>query len=249
MVGAMMGDSTHAAVYRLIFDPVGELLEETHRCEARVFLHAFGNTAEQLEDEYGPYDAASHFIALADSDDEVVASCRVIAPSPLGLKTIHDIAGAPWFVDGARAMRAAGADLATAWDVTTIAVRHDIDVTPLASAALFHGMLLAARANSVRSIVMMLDDHVRRLLELAGFVARPIPGTAPAPYLGSAATVPLVGDVPTMVDNQRRLNPDAYRLMTLGVGLSGISVPPLSEWRVRTPSLVRYLDRGLSRTA
>ena len=62
--------------------------------------------------------------------------------------------------------------------------------------------------------------------------ARPIPGTAPAPYLGSSATTPLVGDVAAMIDAQRRQNLDAYRLMSLGVGLTGIDVAPLPEWVV-----------------
>jgi hypothetical protein len=224
-------------------------LDAARSCEASVFQRAFGNTAAELEDEYGPYDDATHFVVLADSSDDVVATCRLIAPSPAGLKTIHDIAGAPWFVDGARALRAVGADLPTAWDITTIAVRKDRPVTPLAWAALQHGMLQAARANSVRWAVMMLDDHVRRLLEMVGFIARPIPGTRPAPYLGSSATVPLVGDVPAMMDNQRRLNPDAHRLMTMGIGLTGIYVPPLAEFRIKTRSHVHYPERELSKTA
>lgn len=244
-----MGDLTCSDSYELLFDPIGELHDAARDCEANVFLRAFGNTRSELDEEYGPYDAASHFVALVDGTGDVVGSCRLIAPSPVGLKTIHDIAGAPWSVDGHRAMRAAGVDLDAAWDVATIAVRHDRPVTPLASAALFHGMLQTARANSVRWIVMMLDEQVRQLLQMAGWIARAIPGTGPAPYLGSPATTPLYGDLPLMMDTQRRLNPDAYRLMTLGTGLSGIHLPPLSAFRIKTASHVSFLEQGLSRSA
>jgi hypothetical protein len=225
---------------RLLFRPEGELLQRARACEAEVFLRAYGNTEADFAAEYGPYDAASHFIALADGDDEIVAACRLISPSPAGLKTVNDVSRPPWGVDGERAVRAAGADPDLTWDVATIAVRQRRGLTPLASAALYHGLVLATRANAVRWIVMMLDERARRLLAIAGFVARPIPGTTTAEYLGSAATTPLVGDVATMIDNQRRGNPDAYRLMSLGAGLEGFEIPPLENW------IVTDSNRGLS---
>ena len=36
-----------------------------------------------------------------------------------------------------------------------------------------------------------------------------------------------------MVDGQRRMNPDAYRLMSLGIGLDGISIPEQSAFELR----------------
>jgi hypothetical protein len=236
---------------RLLFRPTGDLLERTRACESEVFLQTYGNTEADFAAEYGPYDADSHFIALADRDGDVVGACRLISPSPLGLKTVNDVSRPPWEVDGKRAVRAAGADPDLAWDVATIAVRQRRGLTPLASAALYHGLVLATRANAVRWIVMMLDERARRLLAMAGFVARPIPGTTTAEYLGSGATTPLVGDVAAMIDNQRRTNPDAYRLMSLGAGLDGFEIPPLESWVVtdsnsERPSGVR---KGLARSA
>lgn len=225
---------------RLIFRPDGEVLARTRACEAEVFLRTYGNTEADFDAEYGPYDAASHFIALADADGAVVGCCRLITPSPAGLKTVNDVSRPPWEIDGKRAVRAAGADPDLAWDVATLAVRPRRGLTSLASAALYHGLVLATRANAVRWIVMMLDERARRLLAMAGFVARPIPGTATAEYLGSGATTPLVGDVAAMIDSQRRDNPDAYRLMSLGAGLDGIDIPPLEQWSLT------YLDRELS---
>jgi hypothetical protein len=96
--------------------------------------------------------------------------------------------------------------------------------------------VLATRANNIETILMMLDERARRLLSMVGFVAATIPGTKPAPYLGSESTTPLVGDVARMIDNQRRDKPDAHRLITLGIGMDGIQVPPLSEFVVSRPS-------------
>lgn len=240
-----------AGRYRLSFCPEGDVLDGARACEAEVFLRTYGNTEADLAAEYGPYEPTSRFISLTDGDGEVVGACRVILPSPVGLKTVNDVARPPWSVDGARAVRVAGAEIARAWDVATVAVRRGREVTPLASAALYHGLVMATRANGVRWIVMMLDERARRLLAMAGFVPRVIPGTGPAPYLGSPTTTPLVGDVAAMIDAQRRENPDAYRLVTLGSGLTNIEVPPLSQWVVRDSAPVPSLGAvpGLARSA
>lgn len=237
--------------YRLSFGAGGADLVGARACEAAVFLRAYGNAEADLVAEYGPYEPASRFIALTDSDGTVVAACRIILPSPAGLKTVNDVYRAPWSVDGARAVRLAGADLAQAWDVATVAVLPDPGVTSMASAALYHGLVMATRANGVQWIVMMLDERARRLLAMAGFIARPIPGTEPRPYLGSAATTPLVGDVAAMIDYQRRTNPDAYRLMSLGAGLIDIDVPPLPQWLVNgsNPAPSHDAEPGLARSA
>lgn len=218
--------------FRLVFRPEGELLEATRACEAEVFLRTYGNSEQELADEYGAYESASHFLALVGPAGDVVGACRLIAPGPAGLKTVNDVRRVPWRVDGTRAVRAAGVDLSRAWDVATIAVLPRRGATPFASAALYHGLVQATRMNQVDWITMMLDERARRLLAAVGFVASTIPGTQGAPYLGSACTTPLVGDVARMIDQQRRTSPDAYRLISLGVGLDGVSVPAAEDFRV-----------------
>ncbi len=256
MVGDALADAPgnalgNAAQYRLVFRPDGELLARTRACEAEVFLQVYGNTELQWIAEYGPYEDASHFLALTDHEGGVVGCCRLIVPSPAGLKTVKDVSRAPWGIDGARAIRAAGADPSRTWDVATLAVRRDRrDVTPLASAALYHGLVQAMRANGIRWMVMLLDERVRRLLAMAGVVPRPIPGTAAAPYLGSQATVPLVGDLVAMAELQRRQNPEAHRLLSNGAGLANVSVPPLPEWVIADGDALPLLDApGLGRIA
>jgi hypothetical protein len=155
---------------------------------------------------------------------------RLIVPSEVGLKSLADVAHAPWSIDGVRAARAAGIALTQTWDVATIAIRKRAARSGLLSAALYRGLLLATRANAARWIVMIMDVRARRVLNTAGLQTRVLPGASIAPYLGSDASVPLWAEVAPMVDNQRRVNPDAYRLITLGIGMDGVSVPQPSEF-------------------
>lgn len=219
--------------FRLVLDPTHHALELARACETDVFLTHYGNTLEQLAAEYGPYESHSVFMALLDQHDCALAACRLIRPGPDGLKSINDVERAPWGVDGARAARAAGLDLSRTWDVATIAVRKEAGaVRPLAAAALYHGLWAAARANDVRSIVMIIDERARRLLSAVSIITQTLPGTGPGEYLGSSTSTPLYGNLAQMAANQRRLNPDAYRLIGQGIGLDGIELPTPEEWRL-----------------
>jgi hypothetical protein len=221
-----------AALLSLRFDPEADLLAATRDCEAEVFLRVYGNTRQQLEDEYGPYEHASVFIALADDSGDVVGACRLIRPNEFGLKSMDDAARPPWSLDVARSVRAARLDLSQTWDVATLGCRRGLKGPGrLASAALFHALVLAVRANEVRSAVMIIDERVRALLAAAGMTGHTLPGAQPARYLGSAASTPVYRHCDEAFDQQRIRNPDAHRLFTQGIGLDGIHVPSLAEFR------------------
>lgn len=225
-----------AALLSLHFEPQGDLLAAARDCEADVFLGAYGNTRQQLADEYGPYEDASVFIAVADAGGEVLGACRLIRPSDAGLKTMHDVAREPWSLDVVRAARAARLDLSQTWDVATLGRRRGLKGPgKLAGAALFHGLVQVIRANDIRSTVMIIDQRVRTLLAAAGMTGQPLPGTNPAPYLGSAASIPVYRHCAEAFDQQRQANPDAHRLFNDGIGLDGISVPSLRSFRLRQP--------------
>lgn len=220
------------AGHRLVFDPRGSLLRASERCEADVFLARFGNTREQLEEEYGAFADQSLFVSLVD-DDDVIAAARLITPGPAGLKTLVDLSAGPWRVDGAAAARAVGLDLASTWDVATISARGKAGRGVLASAALYHGLVLTARANDVSATVAVLDERVRGLLDAVGLFYRPLPGTWAADYLGSAASTPVYAHFGAMLDEQKRTAPEGYRLVTLGIGLDDVQVPPIGRFRRR----------------
>lgn len=220
--------------YTLHFDPSGDLLDAGRDCEAEVFLAWFGNTRAQLAEEYGPYDDASVFIVLADGAGDALGACRLIVPGGIGLKTLDDLAGAPWWVDPHRSARAAGLDPARTWDIATLGVRRGLKAQGLlAAAALYHGLILASRVNPFDSIVSVMDDSVRDLLVGIGMITHVLPGARSASYLGSPASTPLYGHNAAMLDGQRRLNPDAYRLIAEGIGLDGVDVPEPDHFRLR----------------
>jgi hypothetical protein len=82
-----------------------------------------------------------------------------------------------------------------------------------------------AQVNRMSTFVAVLDERVRRLLSSVGIITQPLPGTSTAPYLGSGSSTPVYCHFGPMLENQRLRFPDAYRLVTLGIGLDGVSVP------------------------
>jgi len=219
---------------RLHVNPTGALLEAARDCEADVFWRWYGNTREEIDLEYGPYEDASVFLAVTDSDGDVVAAMRLLRPGgEAGLKTLHDIGGAPWYADGARAAAAAGLTLTSTWEVATVSSRRRLGSQGLRhSFALYHALGAIARVNAMTDFVAVLDDRVRRLLDSVGLVTRPIPGTRPGPYLGSPSSTPVFANVNTMLRAQRRDHPESFALVTVGTGLDGVAVPPDSEFRI-----------------
>jgi hypothetical protein len=205
---------------RLHFDPRGDLLEEARACESDVFLQWYGNTRAQLNEEYGGYEPSSVFLALADDGGDVHGVARLISPSSRGLKTLVDLERPPWELEGRRSAAAAGLDPARTWDVGTLGIRSGLAGRGAHTAAsLYHGLVLTARANDVRSFVGILDDRLRRLLLSMGIVLNTLPGAGSGAYLGSPRSTPIYAHFAALLDHQRRVNPEAHRLVTLGAGL------------------------------
>ncbi len=218
--------------FRLHFNPRGSVLDAARECEAEVFFEAYGNTRTELAEEYGPYDASSIFVAVTGDDGAAVAAARLILPGSAGLKSVNDASRPPWNVDGIRSAQAAGIDLAATWDIATIGVRKYVARPGLLSAALYHGIIAGGRANGCRSIVMIMDERARRLLSAVGLATRPLPGTSAGEYLGSPASTPLWAHSDAIFYGQREINPEAHRLIGLGVGLDGIALPPASDYQL-----------------
>lgn len=220
--------STHVAGrLRLVFDPTGEELAAARACEAEVFLQSYGNTHEQLADEYGPYEPASTFLAVLDEAGVAHGVARLISPNPSGLKSLDDLARAPWHVDGTRSAAAAELDLASTWDVGTLGIRRQSGPSRVhAAAAVYHGLVVAARANHALSFVAILDDRYRRLLHSMGLHLHTLPGASSGNYLGSPQSTPVYAHFGSLLDHQRRIAPEAHRLITLGEGLNLVTPDP-----------------------
>jgi len=225
----------NSAPLRFVFDPQGEDLAAALTCEAEVFYETYGNTPEEFDIEYGPYQDATGFMTILEDNGEAVATVRFIAPGPAGLKTLNDTRRPPWEVDGTRSARAAGVDLDRTWDIATIAVRRGSGRGGLAAGALYHGIVSAAFANDIEYIVMIMDSHARQLLTGLGLQTQALPGTKTGEYLGSPSSTPLWGNLHRMLERQREESPDAYRLIFQGVGLDGITLPSDWTWHRRSP--------------
>ena len=149
--------------WTLHVDPVGDLYESALDCERAVFLQAYGNTVDELNTEYGPYDESSFLISVTDESGYTVGVCRIITPGAFGTKTLNDINASPWFADSARLARACGIDAGKTWDIATLGVRAEYRTqAPMVTMALLHAMVATTRANGIPAVTAMLDERARR---------------------------------------------------------------------------------------
>jgi hypothetical protein len=220
-----------AAPLKLAFHDTGLVDADVLACELDVLSHWYGDTAALLEEAYGPYLGQTAFLTLTHASEGVVGFCRLIRPGSLPLKTISDIDGPPWNVDGHRAAAAADVDVSRTWDIATLGMRHQVlGAGSVAAAALYHGLILATRANEIHWVVAIVDRRVRSLLATLGLPLQALPGTQPEPYMGSSSCAPVYTHLPSVLDAQRRSYPDDYRMVTMGSGLDGVTVPTLEEF-------------------
>ena len=179
------------ALLNLNFDAQGDLLESARQCEEDVFLQAFGNTRAQLDEEYGPYDDQSVFVAVSDDAGHVVGACRLITPGSAGLKTLNDVSRQPWGIDGLRSASAAARSTQTdAWDIATLGVRPGYRGSKLmVGLSIYHAIVVSTRINEVARPRRSSTSSPSRPPG-AGYILPTLPGTRPAPYLGSPSQHP-----------------------------------------------------------
>jgi len=216
-----------AAPYRLVFQPEPTLRAAAFAHEASVFGSVYSVPYDFHVAEFAPYEGQSAFLVVVDQEEQVRATMRLVTPGPAGIKTIVEAARSPWFLDAERAARAVGLDLANTWDVATLAVGSGLGRDRMVvTASLYHGLTVAARRNRVTSLLMTVDERVRGILQTYfGLYTTALPGAVPKPFEGSPASTPVYGHCNEMLTAQRKLNPEAYRLLTLGVGLEGVDIP------------------------
>jgi hypothetical protein len=222
---------------RLLFDVGGDLRRAAQDCEAEVFGARFGTPPEQIQQAYRRYRMASRFMVVIDRDGGVQAAARLILPGPAGLKTLHDVAGSPWRADVHAVLSGAGLDPRRTLDAATFSVREGLGKTGIdASLALLYGLFVGMHVNRVPSVVSMIDERVRGMLEELGLCFRPLPGTAGQPFSGVPAREPVYAHLGELLAEQRRRAPQAHRAVTRGIGLAGVHVPPPEALRIITPT-------------
>ncbi|MDK3257116.1 hypothetical protein [Blastococcus capsensis] len=197
---------------RLLVAHSPEERDAARRVEARVFLQAFGNTPEVMEQEYGPYEARSRFVVVIDDGSgAALGTARLIVAAGTPVKTLVDVAGEPWHLQVADRLGAAGLAPWDVWDVASLAVdpRYRAGAAGAElSVALCHGLWRYARNCDVPGLVTIVDDRVRRLLRAMGVPWYPMTGAASRPYLGSPASTPCVLVAQTAEEKMSRARPD-----------------------------------------
>jgi hypothetical protein len=189
--------------------------------EARVFLDAFGNTAEDLEREYGPYAARSRFVAVIDEwDGTALGAGRLIVPDEAGeLKTLSDVTGSPWHLSVPDVLREARLAGRPVWDVATLAVDRKSHRGALGAEimpALCYGLVQYSLLSAADGFVTVLDDRVLRLLRAMGLPWDAMAGATSQSYLGSSASTPCICHIAAIPDGIRARRPDLAPAMADG---------------------------------
>jgi N-acyl-L-homoserine lactone synthetase len=200
---------------RLHFQPDAQVPPAVRDCELSVLNHWYGDTPELLDEAYGPYEEnQTVFLWLSTEDDQVVGFARLLRPGPVPLKTIVDVAGPLWNVDGVESTAQVGIDLSRTWDIATIGVRTEVlapQQRKVAAQTLYHAVARSAMANGAEWVIGILDQHVWGLVAGSGLRMFQLPGTGPAEYMGSSACMPVYAHISTTLAEQERQNPQNYR--------------------------------------
>jgi len=197
--------------------------DAARQVEGRVFLQTFGNTADEMDREYGPYDVRSRFVTVMDdaSGTAVGAARLIVSDAAAGpVKTLVDVSGAPWHLDPSKILGAAAPSGGPVWDVASLAVDRRFrsgasgaEVT----VALCHGLIAYSLRCGVEGWVTVLDDRVLRLMHSMGIMWVPMPAATSQPYLGSTASTPCTIDVAGIPVSVRSLRPDLASTVADGV--------------------------------
>lgn len=176
--------------------------------ERVVFEAVFGNDAQQMEEEYGPYEAASRFFISIDRvTGQITGVLRVIQNSAQGLKTLNDVQGDPFNVATEDVIEQHAIDDPNkVWDVGTVAVLPEHRKGSKAvSVQLYRAMYLAAREQGIDHLVSIIDDKpFKDMTTFLGIPFVPLAGAVPGPYLGSEKSHPVYGYVPEFYEKMSR---------------------------------------------
>ena len=187
--------------------------DAARRVEAAVFLQAFGNTREVMEEEYGPYEARSRFVVVLDEDaGSALGVARLILPDATGrTKSLLDAARKPWELDVTASLRTAGLVGRPVWDVGSLAVDRRFRTGGAGAevtVALCHGVLEYSLRSGTAGLVTILDDRILRIVRAMGMPWTTMSGARSEYYLGSPASTPCVMDMDAVTDSIRQRRPD-----------------------------------------
>jgi len=187
------------------FANLGRYIEKT------VFDEAFKNDADQMAEEYGPYESASRFYISIDRETiQPSGVLRIIQNSTAGLKSYDDALGEPFFAKTEAIKRQSGmADLDKVWDVGTIAVPREYRAKegPV-SILLQRAMYTDAHDRSVQALISIVDNKalvkMRSKFRGVGIPFGRLGKSKSGPYLGSKKSHAVSGYVPEFYEKMSK---------------------------------------------
>jgi hypothetical protein len=213
----------HGMALRPCFPCTGADLAAARDCEQVVFARRFGNSASDLADAYGAYQRRTSFGAVLAPDGTAVAAVRLLRDGPWGLKSLNDAAEPPWGLPVPASCRAAGINPSRTWDVATFGVdAARVGSSRQATLALLSVFFGALRDNAVATFVAILDAGARRPFRALGVELLDLPGASAAPYLGSAASVPVYRHVADLHREHQLRFAGVHEQVFHGHGVAGL---------------------------
>lgn len=212
---------------RSVYPCSGIDLLEARACEQAVFGRCFGNSAEEIAEQYGPYEQSTTFGAVFAADGAAVGAMRLIRPGTERVKTLQDASKSPWNLHIGRVSECAGLDETRTWDVASFGVDSVVaGVDRRIALLLLAAMFGAFRDNEATSFVAMLDSGARRALQARGVRMLNLPHADAAPYLGSTNSAPVYRHLADLHLEHARQFPHDHLQMFHGLGFDGPDVRP-----------------------
>jgi hypothetical protein len=168
---------------------------------ASVFYESFGNTPELLHREYADLLRSMTHVVVLDKVAQAPVGALILQEGPAAsLKTVVDLAGAPWSLDPSTSLAVLGlwpSDV-TAADLLVMAVDGAFRNRGIAQLLMYAGWV-ASVARGVDRWTAILDDGLLQGLDqlTAGAV---LPIASSAPYLGSPGSTPITVRMNPAVD-------------------------------------------------
>lgn len=184
--------------------------------ECEIFEQYFGNDAQKMKEEYGPYESQSRFFLSVDTETMQPAGVlRVIENGPSGLKTLIDLEamselGDPTLPSISQTEIQRYHDVESfddCWDVGTVAVRkpyrtgNDIST----SVQLYRALYVSAMENGIDHFVSIIDSRpLEKMVGYLGIPFVPMIDSKPFSYLGSESSQAVYGHVTEFYEKMNR---------------------------------------------
>ncbi len=218
-------------------DPHADIARYT---EWKVFLDAFGNDMDTMEEEYGPYDDGSTFLLVLDYEKEQPAAVLRLMTSngKIGLKTINDLLNPdvdknPWYnpsdTETSLFNEIGVQDQSHLVDIGTMGVMPEYRAAhtrDAVSAVLYSSCVRWSLENDYNYWVTIVDERILTMMQDWGKPFLEFDGKGFESYLDSKRSRPMHLEVYSGLQKVKAFDEGVYDLYTKGTGLDNKYVLP-----------------------